>query len=300
MLRNSYKLTFLKYTLMIKLPGYRLETYEEAELIIHAVRFKFLELTNKRFTEEESRNLSGGEILCFTENVIKRWTDGHNWSTSQAQRIKDKSNSVKHFLIYIEKPKKLYRSESFKYSNDKINANKLNENFRLSKKTITLAYNNVKYHIVTYSKMQCYHQPLLNSPLFATINNVINNYPDLLNDDFLKKELELGDQFYVKYDFQPIVYRNTGKGIVINTDDNNYVYKKVKKSTSTKNKKNNNSSGSASSLENNTKSDRSSSESSESSEFKNLHLSDTDSDFERDSVLRAINNLVFFQKGNTK
>lgn len=134
----------------MKFNGY-LHSYEEALLLIHALRLGFLEPKRERLSLKEREQIKSGDIFIFVERktLIMRWTDGMTWSPSKI---------LGSFLLYKEVPKFLTKT-AFKRTNIKKNQRQKciplekqlqKDKFYMHKKTISLTHNNDTYHIIAY------------------------------------------------------------------------------------------------------------------------------------------------------
>ncbi|CAD25557.1 hypothetical protein [Encephalitozoon cuniculi GB-M1] len=187
---------------MNKLFGY-IHTYEEACLIVHAVRLGYLNAIEGRLTPGERESIRSGDIFCFVEspNGMKRWTDGKTWSPSKIHG---------QFLLYQEVPKHMNKSAIGKRNRQKsllgirkdakarekiIN---WDDKLSLNKKTISIFLQNKTYHVIAYFRPMFSRVSLIKIPLFNQMDVALKAYPELLSDEFLGT-VDDKDDFYLKF-----------------------------------------------------------------------------------------------------
>lgn len=184
---------------MNKLFGY-IQNYEEAVLMVHATRLGYITPITQRLKTEEREGIRSGDIFVFveTENGIKRWTDGKIWSPSKIHG---------QFLLYKEVPRHLSKSAIKKRNAQNNNSDafmkltkELKEDDKLSfhKKTISLVHQDRTYHVIGYYRPLFSKEPLINIPFFKKIETVLRSSPELMDDDFLNREMKKKG-FYKKY-----------------------------------------------------------------------------------------------------
>lgn len=177
---------------MNKFFGY-IQTYEEACLVVHAVRLGYLDVIEGRLTPEERENIRSGDIFCFVESPkgMKRWTDGKVWSPSKIHG---------QFLLYREVPRHMNKSAIGKRNRQKSllglsssTRERLidwNDKLSFSKKTISITLQNRTYHIIAYFRPMFSKVSLTNIPFFEQLSKSLRKYPCLLEDDFVGKYVE--------------------------------------------------------------------------------------------------------------
>lgn len=175
---------------MNKLYGY-IHTYEEAMLIVHAVRLKYLTPISERLTLEERESIKSGDIYCFieTDKGIKRWTDGKVWSPSKING---------QFLLYMEVPKHMNKSAIEKRNQQrymlgitaksprKDRSGDLEEKLNFHKKTVSIIYSGKTYHVIAYFRPMFANESIMNIPFFHDLHRALLNYPELLDDSIIK------------------------------------------------------------------------------------------------------------------
>lgn len=107
---------------MNKIYGY-IHTYDEALLLVHALRLNLIKPQINRLTEYERNLIKSGDIFIFreSESMINRWTDGILWSPSKI---------LGSFLLYkkIGTRKKLYFKNQNFISHDGFQSDNISEN----------------------------------------------------------------------------------------------------------------------------------------------------------------------------
>ena len=198
--------------------GY-IANYEEACLVIHAARFGAMKPTLERLNTDQRDQIETGAIYFFVENGngMKRWTDGRIWSPSKIYG---------EFLIYQEVPRHMSKNSIKKRKEKERESTTGRFNFKESlrdelldrttmhKKTVSIKYGDVKYHIIAYYRPIFENASLMDQPYFCKLSEALKKNPELKDDDFLHREMkELGDKFYEKYDLdkeinQPVLQEN--------------------------------------------------------------------------------------------
>ncbi|ADM11783.1 gluconate transport-inducing protein [Encephalitozoon intestinalis ATCC 50506] len=175
---------------MNKIFGY-IKTYEEACLVVHAVRLGYFSTIEGRLAPEEREKIRSGDIFCFVEspNGIKRWTDGKTWSPSKIHG---------QFLLYQEVPKHMNKSAIGKRNRQKslLGISKRgrtrekiinwDDKLSLNKKTISICLQNKTYHVIAYFRPMFFRMSLIKVPLFSHMDMALKIYPELLSDEFLR------------------------------------------------------------------------------------------------------------------
>ena len=185
---------------MKNITGY-INNYEEAVLLIHAIRLGSLPLVTQRLTNEEREQIESGSIFCFIENVdgMKRWTDGRIWSPSKI---------CGEFLVYQEVPKHLSKNsiKKRKTSSENLLDNELMtriEDFvdrtTLHKKTISIDFEGIAYHIISYYRPIFANFSFMDIEYFQRLSEALNIYPELKSDAFLKQQIETDPDFHEKF-----------------------------------------------------------------------------------------------------
>lgn len=189
---------------MSNLTGY-INNYEEAILLIHAIRLECFPLLKERLSIEDREKIESGDIFCFIENEngMKRWTDGRIWSPSKI---------CGEFLVYQEVPRHLSKNSIKKRKgNEVILSNGATNLVRkediidrttLHKKTISVRLNNTTYHIISYYRPIFANYSLFDIPFFQRLSDAINLYPMLKDDNFIKENLNTDPNFYERYNIQ--------------------------------------------------------------------------------------------------
>ncbi|KAG5858602.1 Gti1/Pac2-like protein [Encephalitozoon hellem] len=174
---------------MNRLFGY-IKTYEEACLVVHAVRMGYLNAIEGRLTLDERESIRSGDIFCFIEspNGIRRWTDGKTWSPSKIHG---------QFLLYQEVPRHMNKSAIGKRNRQKslLGTNKRSrsrekiinwdDKLSLNKKTISIFLQNKTYHVIAYFRPMFFRVSLIKIPLFNQMDLALKKHPQLLSDEFL-------------------------------------------------------------------------------------------------------------------
>lgn len=179
--------------------GY-LHTYEEALLIVHALRLGFIEPKKERLSLREREHIRSGNIYIFIERKthIMRWTDGMTWSPSKI---------LGSFLLYKEVPRFLTKNASKKLSNRKIPRQKCTplekqlqkDQFYMHKKTISLTHGEETYHVIAYFQPVFDKRGILELPFFISLQKAILKYPELSDDSFVQNLLEKKINFIDQY-----------------------------------------------------------------------------------------------------
>lgn len=183
---------------MNKLFGY-LQTYEDACLIVHAVRLRYLRAIEGRLTADERKDIKSGDIFCFIESKggMKRWTDGKIWSPSKIHG---------QFLLYREVPRHMNKSAIGKRNRQRFlsgmdgcrSREKVidwGDKLSLNKKTISISLQNKAYHVIAYFRPMFSRVPLMAIPLFNRMDLALKTHPELLCDRFLGSMIDRAD-FY--------------------------------------------------------------------------------------------------------
>lgn len=185
---------------MKKITGY-INNYEEAVLMVHAIRLRSLPHVTQRLTNDEREGIESGSIFCFVENAdgMKRWTDGRIWSPSKI---------CGEFLVYQEVPKHLSKNsiKKRKSSNENLLENDLItkiEDFvdrtTLHKKTISIDFDGVTYHIISYYRPIFVNFSFLDIEYFQRLSEALNIFPELKSDKFLNEHMNSDPDFYTKF-----------------------------------------------------------------------------------------------------
>ncbi len=194
---------------MDKINGY-IKNYNDAYLIMHSVRLGIILPRTERLTTIESHNIETGDIYCFIEDKIKRWTDGRMWSPSKISG---------EFLLYHEISKELNKQSKdnkLQMENAKFLKQKLFNCTTLHKKTISIKHNEVKYHIISYFRPIYANSGISNLDFFKKIDNALKKYPELKNNKFIDEELRKSKiDFFQKYNL-PL---NNNLMIIRNAED---------------------------------------------------------------------------------
>lgn len=185
---------------MKNITGY-INNYEEAILLIHAIRLGAMPLVTQRLSNEEREQIESGSIFCFIENVdgMKRWTDGRIWSPSKI---------CGEFLVYQEVPKHLSKNsiKKRKTSSENLLDNDLMtriEDFvdrtTLHKKTISVEFEGITYHIISYYRPIFANFSFMDIEYFQRLSEALNIYPELKSDSFIKQQMKTDPDFYEKF-----------------------------------------------------------------------------------------------------
>lgn len=169
--------------------GY-LRSYEEAFLIVHALRLGFIEPSRERLSLKEREDIRSGNIYVFIENktLIMRWTDGITWSPSKI---------LGSFLLYKEVPKYMTKNATIKSNKKKTERQKCiplekqlqQDKFLMHKKTISLSHGNETYHVIAYFQPIFDKRGITSLPFFMSLKNVLNVHFELLDDCYVKRLL---------------------------------------------------------------------------------------------------------------
>lgn len=180
------------------LTGY-LHSYNEAFLIVHAVRLGLVQPVKERLSHTERENIKSGDIFVFVEDDcgIKRWTDGKIWSPSKI---------LGHFLLYKEVPKHLSKSAIKKRnaSNKRervisIHSQIRSDEFSLFKKTISVEHENKSYHIIAYFQPIFDKRGISQLPFFRSLNAALDSNPELFSDESFEIVKSQNVDLYEKY-----------------------------------------------------------------------------------------------------
>lgn len=189
--------------MMKKINGY-INNYEEACLVVHASRLGALARTTERLNAEERESIESGSIFCFIENEngMKRWTDGRIWSPSKISG---------EFLLYQEVPRHLSKNSIKKRKEVERVLDNVGGAGRRSrhedtidrttmhKKTVCIRHGNSNYHIIAYYRPIFANSSLADLEYFRRLSAALSSFPELKNDEHLRKERMLDDGFYKKY-----------------------------------------------------------------------------------------------------
>ncbi|KRH91980.1 Gluconate transport-inducing protein, partial [Pseudoloma neurophilia] len=191
---------------MFNFTGY-LHSYEEAYLLIHAVRLGFIEPKRERLSLKEREKIKSGSIFIFMEKqtLIMRWTDGMTWSPSKI---------LGSFLLYKQVPKFLTKNATKKSGLLKNQRQKCiplekqlqKDKFHMHKKTISLTHENETYHIISYFEPIFDKRGISELPFFLSLQRAIQKYPELQNDRFIEILIEKNINISRKYnilEFKP-------------------------------------------------------------------------------------------------
>lgn len=185
--------------------GY-INNYEEAVLLVHAIRLGALPLVTQRLTIDQRECIESGSIFCFIENAdgMKRWTDGRIWSPSKI---------CGEFLVYQEVPKHLSKNsiKKRKSSNenllDNIDIITKIEDFvdrtTLHKKTISIDFDSVTYHIISYYRPIFVNFSFMDIEYFQRLSEALNLFPELKSDAFLRENMGRDPDFFRRYRISP-------------------------------------------------------------------------------------------------
>ncbi|ELA46187.1 hypothetical protein VCUG_02323 [Vavraia culicis subsp. floridensis] len=179
--------------------GY-IHSYNEASLIVHAVRLGIIEPIKERLSNADRENIKSGCIFVFIEDDsgIKRWTDGKIWSPSKI---------LGHFLLYKEVPKHLSKSAIKKRNANAVKRERVisihtqmqNDEFSLFKKTISIKHETKSYHIISYFQPIFDKRGILEFPFFRSLNSTLVNHPDLMSDHHVEALKLRNVNLYTKY-----------------------------------------------------------------------------------------------------
>lgn len=187
---------------MTKIIG-SITSFEEAMLIMHSARLGLLPINSERLNNYERNNIDGGSIFCFIEREhgFKRWTDGKVWSPSKINN---------EFLLYQEVPKHLSKNAIKKQKllakSDPnlvldLSIKDAVDGTTLHKKTVSIVYEGLTYHLISYYRPLFGHKSLLDTTFFKKLKASLEKNPELKSDAFLKENLHLPD-FYKKYEIE--------------------------------------------------------------------------------------------------
>lgn len=167
--------------------GY-LHSYEEAYLVVHALRLGFVQPNRERLSLQEREEISSGNIYVFIERktLIMRWTDGITWSPSKI---------LGSFLLYKEVCKYMTKNATKKYVKKKYERQRCvpldkqlqKDRFFMHKKTISLKHGNETYHIIAYFQPVFDKRGISKLPFFISLQNSLKKYPELYDDNFVKQ-----------------------------------------------------------------------------------------------------------------
>lgn len=193
---------------MKKINGY-IKSYEEACLIVHAVRLGAIKLTTERLGTIERENIESGSIYCFIENEagMKRWTDGRVWSPSKI---------CGEFLVYQEVPRYLSKNSIKKrkdterspsscdspYVSRRSSRGEMIDRTVMHKKTISIRHNDQTYHIIAYYRPIFSNSTLSDISYFQKLSTALAAYPELTRDDYLKKEMAEDQLFFEHHNLE--------------------------------------------------------------------------------------------------
>ncbi len=185
---------------MKKIRGY-ISGYQDALLILYAVRLGYIDVIDKRLSAEDRERIETGDIFCFIESSagIRRWTDGRVWSPSKI---------LDDFLVYHEVPKHLSKTAILKRK--AMGRNKYSQQTQISsdktalcKKTIKFSIDGLNYHIVSYFRPIFATYSLMDIPFFRSLKNAVEKHPEIkltrfINDmpktntiEFLEKQYRI-------------------------------------------------------------------------------------------------------------
>ncbi|ELQ74915.1 Gluconate transport-inducing protein [Trachipleistophora hominis] len=167
--------------------GY-LHTYDEAFLMVHAVRLGLIKPYRERLSLKERDDIRSGNIYIFIEDktLMMRWTDGRTWSPSKI---------LGSFLLYKEVPKNLTKNATMKNRRNKMERLKCTplekqlqqDKFLLHKKTISLSYGRETYHIIAYFQPIFDKRSILALPFFIVLDRALKSNHELLNNEYVRK-----------------------------------------------------------------------------------------------------------------
>ncbi|KAM0679857.1 Global transcription regulator sge1 [Glugoides intestinalis] len=202
---------------MRSLTGY-INTYEEAILVMHAIRLGcFMPLTERLRPEDKSK-IESGDIFCFVENKngMKRWTDGKIWSPSKI---------CGEFLVYQEVPKDLSKNSIKKrkfndklYITESIRREDIIDRTTLHKKAISIRFKKTTYHIISYYRPIFANYSLISMPFFQQLSDALTLFPILNEDSFVKEHMQNDSDFYKKFniqkDFQRTIMEDSRRNVL--------------------------------------------------------------------------------------
>ncbi|KAM0686381.1 Global transcription regulator sge1 [Conglomerata obtusa] len=191
---------------MRRVRGY-IHSHEEAMLVMHAVRLKLFQPAKERPSMEERESIASGSIYCFmeSEDGMKRWTDGKIWSPSKI---------LGHFLLYKEVPRHLSKSalKKEKSEMDRRRRNtfertrrdyRLDDEFTLYKKTISLEHDGKTYHVISYFQPFFDKRSILSLNFFKDLQECLNINECLLYDknlyEFFDSNVNLHEVYKLPY-----------------------------------------------------------------------------------------------------
>lgn len=187
--------------------GY-IHTYDEAYLLVHALRLGFIEPKRERLSLTERQQIRSGSIFIFIENrtPIMRWTDGMTWSPSKI---------LGSFLLYKRVPRYLTKNAAKKSGHEKKIRQKCiplekqlqNDQFYMHKKTISISHENETYHIIAYFQPVFDKRGISELPFFLSLQDALRRYSELYHDRFKERLKENHIDIAQKYqilEFKPI------------------------------------------------------------------------------------------------
>ncbi|ELA42657.1 uncharacterized protein VICG_00409 [Vittaforma corneae ATCC 50505] len=186
---------------MRNITGY-INNYEEAVLMVHAIRLGCFPTMMERLKPEERCRIESGDIFCFIENAngMKRWTDGRIWSPSKI---------CGEFLVYQEVPRHLSKNSIKKrrvgespYNVNLVRKEDIVDRTTLHKKTISIRLEDTTYHVISYYRPIFATYSLMDIPFFQQLNEALNLFPELKDDKFVQENIKNDSEFYTKYNIQ--------------------------------------------------------------------------------------------------
>lgn len=166
--------------------GY-LRSYDEAFLIVHALRLGYISPIRKRLTQRERDEINTGNIYIFIENktMMVRWTDGCTWSPSKI---------LGPFLLYKEVPKHMTKNATMKQRDAKTSKPKCIpiekqlqiDKLVMHKKTVSIAHAGDVYHIVAYFMPIFDRHSIMSFPFFRSLNKALTEHPELYDDEYVR------------------------------------------------------------------------------------------------------------------
>lgn len=166
--------------------GY-LHSYDEAFLLVHAVRLGLVRPNRERLSLKERDEIKSGNIYIFIENrtLMVRWTDGRTWSPSKI---------LGSFLLYKEVPKCLTKNATMKNRRSKVERLKCTplekqlqqDKFLMHKKTISLSYGRETYHVIAYFQPIFDKRSISTLPFFTALDRALKSSRELLNNEYVR------------------------------------------------------------------------------------------------------------------
>lgn len=189
------------------LQGY-LHTYEEAYLVVHAVRLGIISPLSKRLSARERTVIKSGSIFVFIRdlNGITRWTDGRMWSSSKISGpfllYKEHTREVRHRHVgrerhALKQPKNVPLEQQMEQNK-----------FVLHKKTISIKHERNVYHIIAYFQPVFDKWSLCSYPFFVSLRSAINLHIKLHSDHYLDELRSRQINVCYRYNILPFTQAN--------------------------------------------------------------------------------------------